>query len=268
MDFNKLKEKQNIYKILRGRELHGMEKEIKEIDGFLNNLVLNSTLITFVPGRKIMEVINSGEYTSMQKLGLEENRTSANARNNSSEVLFGSKARDDDDYPKYGILSDKDILHEILVDGNAVYQYGSVIIVWKKEKVLNRTTMTIGNSINFGAYATKCPSFLSNPSYISIPGTNYYSPHQLADTRESIKSFYEKIKSGELTLFPSSIATSYNGDNGFEYYEIQLHGKLSIKDDVEEIDYFCGYEEDEKDFFNKLKAETDKIGIKTNTLTI
>lgn len=146
------------------------------------------------------------------------------------------------DYEKYGYLSCKDKLKDFS-DTNQIYEhYGNVVVNFKKENLINRTTLTIGDSLNkrhkFGINSIT-PTFTNDPRIVCIPG---YSKSYTEILLNSIKS--EKLLPQRPNLI-SQIINQETKSPYFEYFELQFHGDLIFSRDIESVDILKTYIEDE-----------------------
>ena len=145
------------------------------------------------------------------------------------------------DYEKYGYLSCKDKRQDIEDGSDVPMYYGNVIMNLKKENVINRTTLTLGDSLNnrwkLGENSIT-PTLASCPRIICIPGRS----NKLA------KSISECIKSGKIPPKHPNLMNKIKVKHlDFSYIELQIHGELSFKDDVESVHIIKFKMEDEEE---------------------
>lgn len=262
MDLEAFRKYQELYNTLRRKELAGMEDETRCIESFLDKLVSSSSFITLLPVKSLLGVIETGRYRSMAELGIDKEMGGMKEREQATKVLFGSSPSTPADWPKYGMLSSKDKYAQLLQDGDAFFRYGSAVITWKRENLIDRTTMTIGSSLDFGQFMVKCPTFLDKCSVVALQGTNYFGGRTMIPTRRSVAAFAEKISSGSLSLNPSSIADAFDGELGYENYELQIHGTLRLDRDVEEIEYLSMGSDSDDALFSECIGKLEEMGIR------
>lgn len=113
------------------------------------------------------------------------------------------------DYEKYGYLGSPDSV--------SAASYGDLDIVFKKDTMIDRTTMTLGDSL----YDVLYPSWVSNPHVISKYGAEWEAPDRL--TVNQARTFYVDAKN----LYET-------GSFGWQYAELQFHGEVTLND----IDHF------------------------------
>ena len=133
------------------------------------------------------------------------------------------------DYEKYGYLSCKDKRQDIEDGSDVPFYYGNVIMNLEKENVLERTTLTIGDSLDnrweLGERSIT-PTLANNPRITCIPG----------HSRRLAKLISQHIKSGSISpKHPNLIHKIKTKHLDFSYIELQIHGELSFKKDVESI---------------------------------
>ncbi len=133
------------------------------------------------------------------------------------------------DYEKYGYLSCKDKRQDIEDGSDVLVYYGNVIMNLKKENVLDRTTLTIGDSLNnrwtLGERSIT-PTLANNPRITCIPG----------HSRRLARLISQQIKSGSISpKHPNLINKIRKKHLDFSYIELQIHGELSFEKDVESI---------------------------------
>lgn len=261
MNLEKFKVYQTEFYAKRMKELQGLDDKVAMVNGYLASLVANCGFTTFASVSALSGIVKSGSYLTMQELGFEKRVGGSKERTAAITALFNEEPQAVSDYPKYAMLTDKDIFGHLLKDSDPLYHYGPVLIFWKKDNVLKRTTMTIGSSFNFGECFFKCPTFVDACTITGLHGNSYrgYSTH--LSTRDSLTQFAQRIENGTLTG-AASLADAYDGEVGFEDYELQIHGNLSLDEDVEGVGYFSmGSDEDDR-LFASLKEQLTQKGIK------
>lgn len=216
------------------------------VEQFLNALVRHCDPGLCVPIHAWHDILVS----NVLKNRLELNQGSVEdqaVRREAIHHLFGCpKQMNASAYPKYGFLMDPDILRHILQDGNLVFQYGSVILKLKKQAMWTRTTMTVGNSLNFQVYKHKCPMNL-NESRISCIPMRHQPP------------FYDAVVSGKCKWdMPGAIGEVFSDLAALEYYECQYHGRIAIDRDVEKVYLYPTTGEDETIFRAELPILAQK----------
>ena len=147
-------------------------------------------------------ILDSGEIWNQMQTGTSDGMYDPDERRDISQRLFGHDGNlADEEYEKYGYLSDGQT--------DAAYWYGDFDIVLKKNSVIDRTTMTLGDSLDYDA---RYPSFISNPQWVSSGSGFYMDPAEFRDKAENL------LRTGKF----------YNDYDG--YLELQFHGKLTLND--------------------------------------
>ena len=116
-----------------------------------------------------------------------------------------------------------------LIHGTDMSGYGPVIIKYKRSRIINKTTVTFGDSHNgAGMMSGSSPSFVpspaSRPHFTSAFPGSYSKPERA----ENLKDW------DPLTHLTPSDRPSRRGTSGDPYYEAQYHGGVGIAD-VESI---------------------------------
>ena len=110
--------------------------------------------------------------------------------------------------PIYGYLTNKKF---DISSKNGAIQYGNISIVLKKKNVFNRTTYTIGDSLDGTRWDYKVPTLLSQPNVRSMAA------------HRSLKDSYGNY-TGKLGSSLDEVT------NNVPYVEAQIHGGVSVKD--------------------------------------
>lgn len=109
--------------------------------------------------------------------------------------------------PIYGYLTNKKF---DISSKNGAIQYGNVSIVLKKKNVFNRTTYTIGDSLDGSRWDFKVPTLLSQPNIRSMAA------------HRSLTDSYGK--------YTGKLGSLDEVTNNVPYVEAQIHGGVSVKD--------------------------------------
>jgi hypothetical protein len=250
---------------MRMKELVGLEDKVKTIEDFLNNLVAESAFVTFASVPALQKIVASDSYLTMQELGMDKEMGGIEGREEATKALYSEEPRSKSDYPKYGMLTAKDTFLHLLKDSDPVYHYGPVLLIWKKASIMDRTTMTIGSSFDFGECFFKCPTFVNACSITCLHGSSYAGHRSRMGSRESVIKFEEKIKKGELKA-AYDLADAFDGGLGYEDYELQINGPLALSKDVEAVQYFSMGSDDDDKLFATLKDQIRKMGVQASEL--
>lgn len=236
---------------------------LQDIDDFLQKTIQESEFCMCVPLSVLPMIITSDVFKSQMEVERGATMGGKETRKTITEALFGCdcKALSPSQYPKYGMLMDKNIFRQLCIDPDVVYHYGNVIVTFKKEAVLRRTTMCVGTSLDFGEYKYKCPVLVTKPGYCCIRAN-------AKEPAVELLKFHHHIQSGELKAdAPWTLYRTYDGALGYEFYELQFHGRLSLARDVERVDLFpMGSDDEER--FQTCSSALDKLHIAHDILAI
>lgn len=242
------------YQKERGKYTTYSHSQQKEIQAFLNALIKQNTLAMCVPLYKLKDILESETIKSKTELVSDFTKEEREIRKQVIKQLFGCdlSRMKPFDYPKYGFLMDQNVLRHILQDGNLVFQYGNVIFKFK-DHIRSRTTICVGSSLNFKEYERKKPVRLHEPYYTCI------SVHHE-------QSFYRKMKSGSLKIDqPGALSQVMEDQIGFENYELQFHGSLTMSD-IEQV-YLYPMNDEDAEKFKECTAILDHKGISWQILS-
>lgn len=167
--------------------------------------------------------------------------------------------------PKYGILVGKDKYRDLISDPDIFYHYGSIMLTFKKENLLHRTTMTVGSSLQYDESRLKTPTFVTDPKFICIKG--YPKDPLIEEYFLGLRFFVDNlIKLRKLSpTLPNMMSDLASGMNGFENFELQYFGKITISEDVKEVCYMPLGDNDEEEIA-ELKPLLKKYGLECKRL--
>lgn len=176
----------------------------------------------------------------------------------SANVLRG------EDYEKYGYLSCKDKKNEDFICG-AMYIsqfYGNFILNFKKDRLIDRTTLTIGDSLDNRRVLGKntiTPTMACDPKIVCVPGYSKDLVSLLANSINECKL---------LPQYPNLVKEIRHAKLDLDYFELQFHGDLSFKNDVESVDIIRTNKqnESEKEEQERIADKIRELGITTNII--
>ncbi len=274
---------QNIKTLVRLKDFHNKyyqeflsEKEtdiekIKVVETFLKEAIDKNDFCIRVKIDALQSIIQDNRIKSVVELGRGGATIGGkNTRIKAIKYLFDVSEEELDvrDFPKFGYLSCKEKFIEFVGNSSMLYQYGNIILTFNKEKMFERTTLTVGNSLNFGEFLRKIPTFISDPKVICIKG----KPRQntldipidfsVKSRHYYINKFYEAIMNKKLIPEKPFILPEIFNENGFEFFELQFHGDIIFDNVIQQIDYYP-YSEEEEANFEKLipLLEEKKINV-------
>lgn len=231
-----------------------------QMDSVLNDLVENNEFRMRIPTDDpsvVESIINDGRLKSQFETGTSKGALDGELRSNASKQFYGFEGTiSDRDYEKYGYLGSSDVAKDAF---KAVDSYGDGIVTFKKEALMDRTTITVGDSLahyrldeiggkgNTYGYTTPCK--VTDIKSIVCSSDVFSSESTRIDNLEGIKQVASKNNSN-MGSFSKFFGGSKNG-----YLELQYHGDLTLNDiesltlDKNTIDYIVSKD----DLVEKLK---------------
>lgn len=181
----------------------------KQVEKELEDLIEESDIATRTSMDGLESILEDGRIKSQFEDVKSSTYITKEQRAEVEKTLFGynnnlnPKLR-----PIYGYLTNKKF---DISSKNGAIKYGNVSIILKKKNIFNRTTYTIGDSLDGTRYNFKVPTLLSQPSIRSL------SAH--TSLVDSYGNYTGKVGSSidEIT-------------NNVSYVEAQIHGGVSVKD--------------------------------------
>ena len=175
-----------------------------------------------------------------------------------------------DQFPKYGYLGPDSAKADMVQCSDLAYHYGNVRFVLRRETMAARTTMSVGNGVNFGCFRFKVPTWLEHPAptcFASLPhhvdaapggGEAAKSPSR---PERAMTMFVAACLKGLLTKENfHQIGDVFEGMQGFEFFELHYHGHLVVSRDVERVD-IGRWTDDSEAIFDAVKPRFDRLGI-------
>ena len=168
----------------------------------------------------------TNNFMNLFETGYSSGVPNTNARMIASKNLFGHNL-DKESFissEKYGYLSSKDFLKDIeffsKIHGTS--QYGGIIIKFNREKIKERATYTLDDSLLAGA--TK-----------AVVSGDFNKNLSLGIDKYNLKKYYGVLKNLSESNDAISLTKAIKKENGFfRYIELQYHGDITL-DDVNEI---------------------------------
>ena len=230
-----------IDKILTEEEQNLIRKKIKNIEE-------NSAFLMRIPSTSIDNLVQKNKFMNLFESGNSGGIPNIGARMKVSKNLFGHNL-DKESFvssEKYGYLSSKDFLEDIdfFSKRYGTSQYGDIIISFNKDKIKDRITYTLDDSLLAGATrAVVSGDFKDNLS--------------LGIDKYNLKKYYEVLKDLSENNDAISLTKEIRKGNGFfRYIELQYHGNITL-DDVNEICFTKDLPE--KDIIKILKDKNIKL---------
>ncbi len=173
------------------------------------------------------------------------------------------------DYPVFGYLADPQKGGELIANADMSHQYGSLLIVLKKENLMERTTMSYGDSVNMAACTRLIPTRVNKiypTCFQSITNENAGEDGKfMAPPTASwyVQNLCMALDDGRLdphALY--KINDVFDGRWGSEFIELQYHGEILFDRDVKAV-YGMPFADEDEDIMAKYKPLLKEMGIKT-----
>ena len=184
-----------------------------------------------------------------------------------TEAVFGCNAKKllPSEFPKFGFLSQPDAEKDLYVNGGMWCQYGDVSIQLKKDRLFHRTTLCVGDSVNFGRCYQLIPTRVDDVKATCICGLQHDGEPLMKmgdDPVVAYAIFAQWVLEKKLTLnnFPLIEEVAHDMPPIFDFFELQYHGDLDITKDVERIDVAPSSPE-EKEKLMELKEKFKEAGV-------
>ena len=208
-----------IDKILTEEEQNLIRKKIKNIEE-------NSAFFMRYKSQYFEKLVETDKFMNLFETGISGGVPNIEARMKVSKNLFGHNLEKETFIfsEKYGYLSSKDFLEDIEFFSKryGTSQYGDIIISFNKNKIKDRITYTLDDSLLAGA--TK-----------AVVSGDFKDNLSLGIDKYNLKKYYEVLKDFSESDDAISLTKEIKKENGFfRYIELQYHGDITL-DDVNEI---------------------------------
>ena len=237
------------------------------VEGFLRQIINHGAFYIRVHASSLEGILESKRIKSVMETGKGATVGGKETRQEAVEALFGCNANKllPSEFPKYGFLSQSDAVKDLYVNGGMWCQYGDVSIQLKKERLFHRTTLCVGDSVNFGRFYQLIPTRVDDVKATCICGLAHDGEPlmKMGDPVAAYALFAQWILEKKLTInnFPLIEDVAKDVPPIFDFFELQYHGDIDITQDVERIDVAPSSPE-EKEKLLKLKEKFEKIGVK------
>lgn len=183
----------------------------------LKKVIDNSAYSMRFRSANIDKLIESGRFMNQFETGTSGGTLNAKYRRQATNQLFGlsGKRLKKPEFEKYGYFGNKDAYKDFaynLTSYNGVFQYGDVIIHFKKDKVANKTTFTVNNSL--GPAVSK-----------KVVADNPNRPNLVGIDNRVLKKTVDLLKTGKIET-PEEASKAL----GVRYLEVQYHGDVNLSD--------------------------------------
>ena len=241
------------------------------VEEFLRQIINHGAFYVRVHVSSLEGILESKRIKSVMETGTGATNGGKETRREAVEALFGCNANKllPSEFPKYGFLSQSDAVKDLYVNGGMWCQYGDVSIQLKKERLFHRTTLCVGDSVNFGRFYQLIPTRVDDVKATCICGLAHDGEPlmKMGDPVAAYALFAQWILEKKLTInnFPLIEEVAKDVPPIFDFFELQYHGDIDITQDVERIDAAPSSSE-EKAKLLELKEKFEKIGVKLYVL--
>lgn len=183
------------------------------------------------------KIIESGKFKTQFETNTSGGALSTSLRELTSKNLFGWKDRPTDaGFEKYGYLRAGSFKDEALLGDVGVSQYGDASITFKKKNLMDRTTLTFGDSLDAGGAVGQITPTKVNDFDVR------HSARRMSDWATVDKDWqklddnvanFTKMTNVQKNDFLMGDGIS-NGKISMRYTELQFHGDLTV-DDIDTI---------------------------------
>lgn len=219
------------------------------------------------------DILASGTIKSMMETHHGTTNGGEETRREVVEKLFGcdTSQLEPADYPKFGFLSQANPVRDLTLNLNMSYQYGNASIRLRKDRLCHRTTISVGNSVNMGTFNALVPARVDRVKATCIVGLEHGGKCLFTPPQPTLVYFYLASLVQEKKLTLDNFAELDNIVQQFpvpmDFFELQYHGILSLRDDVERIDVLPESAA-EIESLNRLKPQFEALGIPLNVVTL
>ena len=195
------------------------KKNMETLQEGVQEVIDNNAYSMRVNAKDMQNIIDDG-FKNQFETGTSGGTLSARDRKTASYRLFGNDAKnmEADEFEKYGYLGSNDFLADY--KSSATGQYGKTIIKFNKDKLNDRVTYTVDDSLGNALYNEVIGGKIGDKC--SISGIPVFSTDDLLE--------YFQESDWDLIDNADELAQTI----GCRYWEIQFHGKLTL-DDVDSI---------------------------------
>lgn len=237
----------------RVEQIRPKKEHVDVITSTIQDVVDKHDFAMRVPDFNTLRKIEASHFKNQFETGSSMGAYDRNYRLTATEELFGLpsnivNAMDDIDFEKYGYLADTDALKDYSTNHRAS-QYGPIQVRFKKDRIRERTTLTLQDSLNFALDGSGKAVPVDNITPESIDFMDVQKLLSNGGNESAIEDFRDSSKDLE----------TFIKNNHIPYVELQFHGHLTI-DDVESITFAKGSSHD--NLSNALRDRLEARGIK------
>ena len=192
-------------------------EDIENASGKLKEVLANSSYAMRFKSENIDKLIDSSRFLNQFETGTSGGTVNAKYRRQANEQLFGlqGKRLKKPEFEKYGYFGNKDPYEDFIYNLKAsagVEQYGDIIVHFSKEKIADRTTFTINNSLGPAAFK-------------DLVADNPNKPRLVGIDKDYLEDYTSILKNTNIDT-PEKVSKSL----GIRYVEAQYHGEVLLSD--------------------------------------
>lgn len=192
------------------------EKQIEVINDYMKDIIDKNELCMRRKPSTLEKIVKDGRFKNQFETNTSGGLLDANERNRGANQLFGEgqELLKGFEREKYGYLGSSNYIED--ANTLSLQQYGTCVIRFNKDNLLNRTTYTLDDSLGPAIFKEL------TASNVKMPRANGISKHDL-------QKVYDLIKQKKVNNLNDLVRKT----NSY-YFELQYHGDLTI-DDISEI---------------------------------
>lgn len=192
------------------------EEEIKVIDDYMKDIIDKNEFCMRRKPSTLEKIVKDGRFKNQFETNTSGGLLDTNERNRGANQLFGEgqELLEGFEREKYGYLGSKDYIED--ANTLSLQQYGTCVIRFNKDNLLNRTTYTLDDSLGPAIFKEL------TASNVKMPRANGISKYDL----QKVYDLIEQKKVNNL----NDLVRKTNS----HYFELQYHGDLTI-DDISEV---------------------------------
>lgn len=197
------------------------DEHIQLLDKAVRDVLDNNDYCMRLTSKSLASVLEEGKFKNQMEVGQSRGLYDPTTRKTASQKLFGvdPDKLEAADFEKYGYMDSKDKAKAL--KNPAASGYGGVLVTFKRDRVANKTTFTVGDSLD-GVLGMRQNMIAGDTQNPRANGLQTYELRTFAAT--------PKRNRVELPTDAQEFADHFRG----EYFEIQYHGDLTL-DDVESV---------------------------------
>ena len=243
--------------------------KLKVVEEFLRNIVSESDFSMCVPADVFDQIVESDYIKNSIETGQRGSTMGGpEVRIKALKNIYGVDLDGvaPEEFPKYGILTGKNKLSDLARDPDIFWHYGAIMLNFKKENLMDRTTLTVGSSLDFNESLMKTPTPVDDPKSVCIKGYPTQPVPQGTRFFRGLDFMHHLIMDEQLsTKNPNMLAIKADDMPGFENFELQFHGRLQFSRDAKSITVFT-LKGDEMDIVNRHAERLKQLGIEVSEL--